>query len=164
MSREWKPGDVAMVTLTTGQTAPAMRSGTDRGEWYAPMRDDSPSFLVGDHLVASAHPLAVIDAGDREQVERLAERIGHLWTSHHYVTDVVQAALREFAAPKPPKPEEPTGKFAAVIDADGREWVRTRDDLPGYLGVVWMDPERFCHRRWDGVDAVRVLSEGVVQP
>jgi hypothetical protein len=159
MSREWKPGDVAMVTLTTGQTAPAMRSGTDRGEWYGPMRDDSPSFLVGDALVASAHPLTVIDAEDREQVERLAERIGHLWTSHNYVVDVVQAALREFADPKPPKPEEPTGLGAVVEDAEGHRWVLVG---PGESFPVWApaDPERVA-TSFRAIDAVRVLSEGV---
>jgi hypothetical protein len=47
--------------------------------------------------------VVVISPEDREQVERLAERIGHLWTSHNYVVDVVQAALREFADPKPPR-------------------------------------------------------------
>ena len=61
------------------------------------------------------------------------------------------------AQTKPPKPAEPTGLGAVVEDAEGVRWVRTpRDPMP------WRSAqETVMAARWVGINAVRVLSEGV---
>jgi hypothetical protein len=68
-----------------------------------------------------------------------------------------QAALREFANPKPPNPEEPTGLGAVVEDAEGVDWHRTR------VGR-WIAEDGLCSRGagWGHIDVVRVLGEGVI--
>jgi hypothetical protein len=97
--------DVAMVNGVT-----AVRTGDNMG-WF------TESGRLSDPIVDRALPLVVIDPEDREQVDRLVR-------SYHNqnlfsVVDDMQAALREFADPKPPKPAEPTGLGAVVEDADG---------------------------------------------
>lgn len=106
MKREWKPGDVAMVTSQYGRPVVAVRCGTDakRMGWaYGDHLNGSPthhwsSDPDGLHVV---RPLVVIDPEDREQVERL-----RLALAEHYRNDDgdfgVAAALREFANPTPP--------------------------------------------------------------
>lgn len=70
--------------------------------------------------------VAVIDPEDREQVERLAS----VYFGYHDgpSADDMQAALREFANPTPPKPPRPTGMGAVVIDTDGEGWVHFGND------------------------------------
>jgi len=102
-------------------------------------------------------PLVVIDPEDRAQVERLCGLFlkGNDGTAIGDANDL-QAALREFANPSPPKPAEPTGLGAVVENSDGGRWVRTdvAVDRPWwrYPGIT---------SGWAQVDAVRVLSEGV---
>lgn len=119
----------------------------------------------GPGLDCTEHPvgacLVVIDPEDREQVERLAERIGHLWKSHTYVRDVVQAALREFANPTPPKPEEPTGLGAVVETVRGELFVRDKTTTTVAHWKRARGGESGKRHRYDNIDAVRVLSEGV---
>ena len=158
MSKDWKHGDVAMVECSDGEWRPA---------FYLPATlSGYPNWRFADGMLrdaglSRARPLVVIDPEDREQVERLAERIGHLWRSENYVADVVQAALREFANPTPPKPEEPTGLGAVVEDSDGDLWTSVTNKgasdrwQPNNLRS---DSER---REWDDLAAVRVLSEGI---
>lgn len=66
-------------------------------------------------------------------------------------------ALRYFADPKPPKPDEPTGLGAVVEDAEGGKWVR----IVSSAGWWWRSNRTSRNLRWSAVDAVRVLSEGV---
>jgi hypothetical protein len=129
-----------------------------------------------DKSPACAHPV-VIDPEDAEQVERLAEALDVAfrkvdpegWANANEGTDeegeaIVRAALREFARPTPPKPEEPTGLGAVVEDAEGEVWVRLPDppDADWNLDKPWRGGAGFGTRRhWQIVDAVRVLSEGV---
>lgn len=156
MSREWKPGDVAM---RDGELAFL----TDRGVWR--WSTTGLPCLAQDH--ARSRPLVVIDPEDREQVEQLIrlQDIAFDGSARDPViaADVrdMQAALREFADPKPPRPEEPTGLGAVVEDAAGELWLRSY--LPGedadVLGKPWKNGP-VC-KNWQIVDAVRVLSEGV---
>lgn len=110
----------------------------------------------------------VIDAEDREQAERLAKALveaafkhGNLPVAHNGIHgDTVQAALREFANPKPPRIDEPAGLGAVAEDAEGRRWVYCGPGkypwarcVGGYDGD-WSN--------WESIDAVRVLSEGVL--
>ena len=103
-----------------------------------------------------APSLVVIDPEDREQVERLwiILRDGLALRSR----DNLQAALREFANPTPPKPEEPTTWLAAVEDADGNRWCLHGG--PTEPGLEWYSPDLNCRAAYADIDAVRVLSEG----
>ena len=115
-------------------------------------------------------PVVVIDPEDREAVERLQdlfadERDRNGGQSRLVVggwADAMQAALREYANPKPPKPEEPAGLGAIVEDADGNPWVKT---LPGidkdafeWIAGFPSDPKLVAYK---DIDAVKVLSPGV---
>lgn len=114
------------------------------------------------------HRLAVIDPEDAEQVARLAAlyaKWGNLTPDGGW--DLTRqrdlaAALREYATP-PPRVEEPTGRYAAIEDADGTEWVR----IDGRQGFSWQrigapSMERNAYASWDGLaQPVRVLSTGV---
>lgn len=171
MSREWKPGDVALVTFDNASYSQQSKGETAIETLPMLRRDDDwayPSYgaSVMDEMVMEARPLAVIDPEDREQVKRLCDLIPWLGSAPNLVDDM-QAALREYAAPKPPKPEEPTGDGAVVEDAHGNRWTRI-------AGAPPLDPHgaRECQsppwrRRsyaakwWDDLRAVRVLSEGV---
>ena len=153
--REWKPGDVAMTP--EGLTLFCYMTSRGGVEW---MTADCGNWIAG--ITAILRPLVVIDPEDREQVERFT----HLFLHHYWSdadaqthTDAGQAALREFANPKPPKPEEPTGLGAVVEDADGELYVRHgSSDLDD--SVVWCNSVG-VGRSWDRVNAVKVLSAGV---
>ena len=112
-------------------------------------------------LPSDARPVVVIDPEDREAVEGLLNAYyGHpVDTYLGTLVDQLQAALREYANPKPPKPEEPTGLGAVVEDAAGTRWVRVfaHPDHPG----LWRQTASAIERSWRDVDAAKVLSPGV---
>ena len=154
MTREWQPGDVASIKFS---------SGTERGMWV----DDK--WVVTGGLPSGPNyavdPLVVIDPEDREQVERLTaahcETFGHnSLPAQPEEVSIMQAALREFANPTPPKPTEPTGLGAVVEDADGCRWVRA--SLTSTVNH-WRcaDESGMGRKPYAKIDAVRVLSEGV---
>lgn len=167
MGREWSPGDVAMVKWGGG-TEIALRA--EQGWSFADMHQ-----WLGDANPHDARPLVVIDAEDREQVERLARashdaihKIGDFDSktdlSRGVLTELMQAALREFADPTPPKPEEPTGLGAVVEDDAGRIYTRYETDAePQPWWQSAHGPEHDVVRRfsWEDINVVRVLSEGV---
>lgn len=111
--------------------------------------------------------VVVIVPEDAEQVERLAVL---LWphydkveSARHRKAEITAAALREFATPAPPKPEEPQGLGAVVEDADGRRFVR-------WCGVSHISEADDWKAQgslssavvaWSQISAVRVLSAGV---
>ena len=156
MSREWKPGDLAMVLCPDVERRQARylapKSGVcEEAAWQ--FADDS-LLLVSK---SNARPLVAIDPEDREQVERLYKTF--VTTAAVNRADALQAALREFANPTPPKPEEPTGLGAVVEDAEGERWVWLAQ---GAEGAHWHrvgTPEKRAN--WHQITAVRVLSEGV---
>ena len=163
---EWKLGDVAMVRLDADTEVrvtwnyDGWRSA--KGSFY----DPKGSFY---DPALPARPLVVIDAEDREQVERLTDlyerAIPDGLVTPTASTDALQAALREFANPTPPKPDEPTGLGAVVEDADGRRWVRWHcDGDPMHVSKnrPWSGANGVgSDRAYDDINAVRVLSEGV---
>ena len=116
------------------------------------------------NLNPTTRPLVVIDPEDREQVKRLTEMYRSVDNSIGW--GPLQAALREFADPKPPKPEEPTGLGAVVEDVVGVRWVRT-ESKPNIGGTVWTSAfhvtlaDKAELREYVDIDAVKVLSEGV---
>lgn len=148
-AREWKPGDVAMIEEADGTKSRAVRSA-DGSRWVVESRSLPMRKVIG------ARPLVVIDPEDREQVERLMDGVTWLFTNAD--VEATQAALREFANPKPPKPVEPTGLGAVVEDADGKRWVLSAD---ADCANPWNEASGYDTREWSDIDAVRVLSEGV---
>lgn len=147
--REWKPGDVAMVTARD-LTQPAVR-GASTG-WYW------PGDFLGDRDVTDVRPLVVIDPEDGDAVERMNSLYYAKRAAGLAQLTAMQAALREFANPAPPKPEEPTGLGAVVEDERGTRWVRSPDT--DYPDAPWASAE-FYPRPWSEINAVRKLSEGV---
>lgn len=152
MKREWKPGDVG-VFYDDG--SPLLAAFTDKG-WFW-LKNNAPVLSVRPEQF---RPVVTIDPEDREQVERLWDAIMDV-----AVIGDMQDALREFADPKPPRPDEPTGLGAVVEDTDGVLWVRAGDDHGGVLDDNWRQTggEHVGNwSEWERIAAVRVLSEGVV--
>ncbi|WP_182377858.1 hypothetical protein [Nocardioides sp. WS12] len=173
--QNWKPGDVALA-MYDDDTGPLIylrvrdrfKGDEDIEEWRSCEGSRSERFEAADWW----RTLVVIDPEDREQVEQLHSfredaihdeiaRVGSAQT-----VDALQAALREFANPTPPKPEEPTG-LGAVVEAtaeweDGKgvgplKWAASEDGswvclTDGHVGMTVP---------WPVLHHVRVLSEGV---
>ena len=152
MSNEFKPGDVVVH--------PKYGRGIVQTKGWVEFADVGNYADYAD-VAADLRRLVVIDAEDRRQVEQLeaAVREANGWNMLHHErrTAALQAALREFADPKPPRPEEPTGLGAVVEATHGNYFVRSE-----------RNPDRPWDRRgggvcsygWGEIDAVRVISEG----
>lgn len=116
---------------------------------------------------ADCRPVVVIDPEDREQVERAMVAYYSQIDSTRYwsgdlpekFTDAMQAALREFANPTPPKPDEPTGLGAVVEDESLVEYIHLGSGLWAY-GTTDGPSKGFAYADFN---AVRVLSEGVTE-
>lgn len=155
--REWKPGEVAMVG-----------NRYDTGDWKRGVCVQGGALPeavwlldTGLRVWGSVHqvrPLVVIDPEDAETVRRLADLMP--WALHSEDTPRLQAALRELADPKPPKPDEPTGIGAVVVDRDGVTWVRaSRRTTVNHWRCA--DVSGIGRKPYARIDAVEVLSEGV---
>lgn len=108
--------------------------------------------------------LAVVDPEDRDQVVNFiriyCEEFGEEYEPngrHRRATEAMQEALSKVANPKPPMPDEPTGLGAVVEDGNKKRFIRAGDGwLPETILGQFRNPVE-----WSGIDAVRVLSEGV---
>jgi hypothetical protein len=164
MKREWKPGDLALVKVAhLDDPRPMFRTESgwdDGGESYW-------AGATGDWAIEYARPLVIIDPEDAEQVDRLrslyvdeAVKRGAMRPQFAGADELRResfaAALREFANPTPPKPEEPTGLGAVVEDTNGVPWVRVSDGTHR-----WRSSFTGGEYRWSDFEPVRVLSEGV---
>jgi hypothetical protein len=148
MTREWKPGDVAISTH--GPNGNAVIYRVEDGWRCAAWGDDQ----FHKRLDIEPRPLVVIDPEDREQVERL--HLAYATTAKANRVDAMQAALREFADPKPPKPEEPCGWGAVVEASDGWYWTLIAPD-----SKKWANYGAGGYRTYDEIDVVRIVGEGV---
>lgn len=164
MTREWKPGDVALVSSWRGteQFGIRVRPRTQEDPLTWCVLDSSNDTRgLSDDEVTRARPLAVIDPENENQISRLVDLVlahGYTFDRSGTTPSDLAAALREFADPKPVKPDEPQGLGAVVEDADGERWTHADCDGPTWLqygtaGDTW--------RYYADIDAVRVLSEGV---
>jgi hypothetical protein len=166
----WKPGAVALVNDVTNPDAPwkaatcvsAARPGEREAEWVL---HDTGGRVWGS--VSAARPLVVIDPEDAEAVERLVSLMTTAEVMKGYsFADGVRDALREFANPTPPKPDEPRGLGAVVRDSKGYLYSRGYPDQADDFVHVWHVVDRAANKprswwKWDEIDAVEVLSEGV---
>ena len=173
MTREWQPGDVALVRNQWGVWNVAicsLRTGVLGWVWKYGVADDYDRVDDPDR---TARPLVVIDPEDAEQVERLLASLMTQWPKvvvglpvddrdalNQIYLVAIKQALREFANPKSPKPDEPTGLGAVVRDAGGRRWVRALAPLDSV--APWKRDDCGHWGDWSGIDAVEVLSEGVI--
>lgn len=160
-AREFKPGDVAMVTAMNRDR---FRATFDGEVWreHGDLTNWKGAFLIEP---VDIRPLVVIDPeGNPEGLPYLVPQHFRNYAAtlrkHH---GPVSARMLEWLAERleeyVPKPriEEPTGLGAVVEDAEGRRWVFTGDiDFGGSWWLRGSDPAR-----WPGIDVVRVLSEGV---
>lgn len=167
-AREWKPGDVAVITERHGTIGPRI------GSWWASKDDKGWASLdpsigwLPDGDVAEARPLLVIDPEDRERVERLwraQDRAVEIIRKHQggggvSLVDALQMGLRLMLDPTPPKPPEPQGMYAAVRDSHDNEWVRMGNGPAPWVPNGSPDA-RSTSATWASIDAVEVLSEGV---
>jgi hypothetical protein len=161
-AREWQSGDVAMIDV--GCPANRHRGIFLDGGW----RYGDDRWSKDDPAIVTARPLLVIDPEDRDQATRLWQAFAAYRLAHENEEwdgiDAMQAALREFANPKPPKPDEPTG-LGAVVEAicgcDEGPHRFIHDPLsPRFEGRrTWKSA---CgHHAWSQLRTiVRVLSEG----
>lgn len=151
---EWRAGDLALVTAYNHSEP--YRAFFDGDTWRS---CESPAFCVD--RPTSHRPLLVINPEDREQVARLEaiyDKALREAAKYDGTEDVLQAALREFAAD--PKPEEPTGLGAVVLDSDGNQWVRVPDPAHPWVRAH-REEGAYTHRTsWPCVDAVEVLAAG----
>jgi len=107
--------------------------------------------------------VAVISPEDREQVERLAllfvDHFGRANGGNRY--NATQTALREFANPTPPKPEEPgtwgVVEAACVHSPVRRHWMKHED---GNWYVVGTDNKN-TPDDWDSLVDPVLVREGV---
>lgn len=156
MTREWKPGDLISVPFSRGRIRAFVQPGcgahTEHGEYWT-----SRSVEAFDMV----RPLVVIDPESREDVERLARGYVKTWLGPREgvspeTVGQMQAALREYANPTPPRLEEPTGLGAVVEDAEGGRWIR-RD----VHAAPWANAAGNAFPvTWASIDAVHVLSAG----
>ena len=155
MTAQWKPGDVALVQNGYGVWNRAIcQVRPNGGVWvlggvYGHLPLDAP-----------ARSLAVIDPeNDHDAIDFLADRLED-------IPRVIREALRAFANPTPPRPDEPLGLGAVVEDAEGEKWVRNNPRGRAQWSRVnaAADGRPREYRMWRQVNAVRVLSEGVVTP
>jgi hypothetical protein len=156
-AREWKPGDVAMVDAEWTRSRPFE-------DCLAVLRARGWERVSDGAMALNANPeprgVAVIDPEDAEQVGRLLYRIEAAWVVrilYEGMREALQAALREFANPTPPKPDEPTGLGAVVETANGYRWLHAYCDAGR---KQWIDKEGRI-KDYEEIAAVRVLSEGV---
>lgn len=161
MTREWAPGDVALVQNGYGVWNVAIcQVALGYNQWvYGVSRSTAP-------MDSPARPLALIDPEDRAQVEQLASRLRLNGGGHPYATmsaqaavddaDALQAALRmNIAQPTPP---EPTGIGAVVEDAEGQWWTRVRNDDEA---CAWQRVDGpMVQTTWGLVGAVLVIAQG----
>jgi hypothetical protein len=130
---------------------------------------DRTGHIYPNQATPDARRVAVVDPEDREQVEAICKAFvaAGVWKVipadvedlHGHRRDQIADALREFADPKPPRPDEPTGLGAVVRGSDGRIWIRAVQTAIG--DMHWRSEDGQTCAKWRGIDAVEVLSEGV---
>lgn len=125
MSREWQPGDVAMVDSWRGDGQLAFRAERVEGGPTWCVLDGTDTRGLSDDEVTRAQPVAVVAYEDREQVERLLAGYGILVSDSGVA--VMQAALREFAKPQPREVFEhyvagPAPEDGALVSICGKTW------------------------------------------
>lgn len=156
---EYKPGDVAMLTLRTrgGKRLPAMFVDPPAQGLYCWHLFGNKTPGIGEGAVTKAEPLLIIDPEDRENLNAIVRAVwpGSGSASAGRLKDVLRSRLA-------PRPEEPTGLGAVVEDSDGSLWINWRD--PRSVGVherPWvLVHDSHTSREWEDITVVREHSPG----
>ena len=154
MSREWKPGDVAMWREDTVVFRDGYGDGRNGARWVG--ANEGECFVDRD---SELRPLVVIDPEDTSGLDRLRYLLIYSGWVPQKDADALDDILREFANRKPPRPDEPTGLGAVVEAIYDNRFVRIDRGDKAWRRVGDSDPSATCS--WGDIDAVRVLSEGV---
>lgn len=161
---EYQPGTVAVATVRGVPGVRVMYVGA--GMWRS-----VDSLARGDQIT-DVRPLVVLDLDEvfRDPLEtpkplRLATFLREItsWTGRRQAggdAHLERLADQIEAQTKPPKIPEPIALGAVVEDAQGQRWVRasTFTTVRHWRGC---DDSTQGRERWENIDAVRVLSEGV---
>lgn len=163
---EYQPHELGMVAMVKNQHGVwnrAILTLTAGGYAWRPGCADT--FY---HLNCEIRPLVVIDPEDAEQVEALAAAYANAtsrsvdWDKRQKedqerVVEELAAALKEYANPTPPKPEEPKGLGAVVESFEGSVWVRGHHTNRS----PWVRSAFGDHREWDAIPTpLTVLHPG----
>lgn len=154
----WKPGAVYLIREGEGYEGDECILFRAGGDW---VDADGDRRGISDEMVARiARRLVLIDPEDREQVDRLAYLLVDARAADSIGHRQLAAALREFANPKPPKPEEPTGRGAVVVDRYGFPWTRYSFSEPH--DGEWINEDGLT-KQWAELDLTghATVSEGV---
>ena len=169
MTREWKPGDVALVTCDDGEERRALcgvRWNDDSLVWV--FRDRA----MRDVASSSARPLVVIDPEDAAtDPRRFLESLSRNWYQApddfklYGGTHLLDWLASQFDLPAPPRPPEPTGLGAVVEDEGGTRWTRVEPAAKAITRNPWYpaDDDERQPADYADITAVRILSEGVDQ-
>lgn len=164
---DFEPGDLAVIRWRHDESAGTTRAVRDRKGWTS--LDETVGFILSGDVI-DGRPLLVIDPEDRGQVERLTSvMMSNGWSGiDAEPPDDMQRVLREFANPMPPKPAEPTNYLAVAQTSDDKRYWRWSAGVAhtGWpwrlLGAVHADTEEDDGNfRWDDLDVVEIVSEGV---
>lgn len=142
----YEPGTVAVATVRGLPNVRVMRVA--HTGWVSSPETKGP-FVHLESEVTDVRPLVVLDLNDEERA--LLRRV--VTTDYTFRLGTLQAVK---AQTKPAKPPEPQGLGAVVEDAAGNQWVRAARKS----GNSWHKPIG-TWSRYEHIDAVRVLSEGV---
>ena len=149
----YKPGDVCVATVRGVPNVRVMRVTDPFHSWRA----EKPCLgaqAASDDEVTDVRPLVVLDPerAPYPLVGSLREQVEGELTPHtsRWLLEQIEAQTR------PPKPPEPQGLGAVVEDAAGGRWVRAALKS----GNSWHKPIG-TWSRYEHIDVVRVLSEGV---
>lgn len=162
----YPPGAVATI-LVAGNELTGL--ATDTGWFYA---DSAGTGHLSFDEVTHVRPGVLLDLNPGGQNDAGLGHLGSLLLARQrlrpWETDQEAEAyewlhnLIEQIRSQQPKPWEPTGLGAVVEDKAGTQYVRV---WPADAGLAaWRASARpgdFDARRWESIDAIRVLSEGV---
>lgn len=124
--------------------------------------------------ITGCRPVVIIDVEDEAAAETLAcaywnaDPVSSPWDAlstkvQRHLANYMQAALRSLS--QPPRPTEPTGRYAVVVDSEGVEWLRSRDGFWCHTvtgeGLGLSGLSRWRMARWEDIAAPKVLSQGV---
>ncbi len=156
----YEPGTVAVATVRGVKDVRVMRRdrGDELGDWAS--RAAVAAWLAHDDCdVTDVRPLVVLD---NEFDRTLVKHLRTAFAQNPALTTLDWLAHQIESQTRPPKPPEPTGLGAVVKDREGHVWVRIHES---YGDLLWrMEVPNTCAEPYDRIDAVEVLSEGVVQP
>ena len=109
--------------------------------------------------ITDVRPLVVLDPESESDCRRLLEAALDHSSAAIPTMQTLRNILRSLADPKP---AEPTGLGAVVLDSAGRHWVRANSwNLPWVYQAGAVEPDEYIdERKWTDLDVAEVLSEG----